>query len=76
MGSALRTALTSAPLVQLAFTSLPELPLLAPPLEISSTELIVAPEVALTKSPATSGSSAAKTDPAPVLSPSQVRWGG
>jgi len=73
MGSALRTALTSAPLVQLAFTVLPELPLLAPPPESSATEPIVAPEVALTKSPTASGSSAAKTDPAPVLSPSQVR---
>jgi hypothetical protein len=73
MGSALRTALTSAPLVQLAFTALPGLPLLAQPLEISSTELIVAPEVALTKLPATNGALAATTDPAPVLSPSQVR---
>jgi CRISPR/Cas system-associated exonuclease Cas4 (RecB family) len=33
----------------------------------------VAPEVALTKLPATNGAMAAKTDPAPVLSPSQVR---
>ena len=53
MGSALRTGLTSAPLVQLAFPGLRELPLLAPPPESTCTELIVAPEVALTKLPAT-----------------------
>ncbi len=73
MGSALSTSLTSAPLAQLAFTGLPELPLLAPPPESASTELIVAPEVALTKLPATNGALAANADPAPVLSPSQVR---
>ena len=73
MGSTLRTGLTSAPLVQLAFTGLQELPLLAPPPESSCTELIVAPEVALTRLPATNGAVAATTDPAPVLSPSQVR---
>jgi hypothetical protein len=73
MGSALSTGLTSAPLVQLAFPGLPELPLLAPPPESASTELIVAPEVALTKLPATNGALAANADPAPVLSPSQVR---
>ena len=38
-----------------------------------STELIVAPEVALTKLPPANGAMAAKSDPAPVLSPSQVR---
>jgi hypothetical protein len=59
--------------VQLAFPALQDLPLLAPPPERSFTELIVAPEVALTKLPATNGAPAAKTDPAPVLSPSQVR---
>ena len=73
MGSALRTGLTSAPLVQLAFPALQDLPLLAPLPESSSTQLIVAPEVALTKLPATNGAMAAKTDPAPVLSPSQLR---
>src|ERR1035438_9947665 len=72
MGSALRTGLTSAHLVQLAFPALQDLPLLAPPPERYSTELIVAPEVALTRIPATHAL-AAKTDPAPVLSPSQVR---
>src|ERR1035438_12763 len=71
MGPELRTGLTSAHLVQLAFPALQDLPLLAPLPESSSTQLIVAPEVALTKLPATNG--AAKTDPAPVLSPSQVR---
>jgi hypothetical protein len=73
MGSALRTGLTSAHLVQLAFPALQDLPLLAPLPESSSTQLIVAPEVALTKLPATNGAMAARTDPAPVLSPSQVR---
>jgi hypothetical protein len=53
--------------------SLQDLPLLAPLPESSSTELIVAPEVALTKLPATNSAMGAKTDPAPVLSPSQVR---
>ena len=73
MGPELRTGLTSAHLVQLAFPALQDLPLLAPPPERYSTELIVAPEVALTTIPSTNGSLAAKTDPAPVLSPSQVR---
>jgi hypothetical protein len=73
MGLELRTGLTSAHLVQLAFPALQDLPLLAPPPERSFTELIVAPEVALTKLPSTNGALAAKTDPAPVLSPSQVR---
>jgi hypothetical protein len=73
MGPELRTGLTSAHLVQLAFPALQDLPLLAPPPERSFTELIVAPEVALTKLPATNGAPAAKADPAPVLSPSQVR---
>jgi hypothetical protein len=73
MGPELRTGLTSAHLVQLAFPALRDLPLLAPLPESSSTQLIVAPEVALTKLPATNGALAAKTNPAPVLSPSQVR---
>ena len=73
MGPELRTGLTSAHLVQLAFPALQDLPLLAPPPERSFTELIVAPEVALTKLPSTNGALAARTDPAPVLSPSQVR---
>src|ERR1022692_1262372 len=73
MGPELRTGLTSAHLVQLAFPALQDLPLLAPLPESSSTQLIVAPEVALTKLPATNGAMAARTDPAPVLSPSQVR---
>jgi hypothetical protein len=73
MGLELRTGLTSAHLVQLAFPALQDLPLLAPPPERSFTELIVAPEVALTKLPSTNGALAARTDPAPVLSPSQVR---
>jgi hypothetical protein len=73
MGSALRTGLMPAGLVQLSFPALQDLPLLAPLPESSSTEQIVAPEVALTKLPATNVAIAAKTDPAPVLSPSQVR---
>jgi hypothetical protein len=73
MGSALRTGLMPAGLVQLTFPALQDFPLLAPLPESSSTELIVAPEVALTKVPATNGALAVKSDPAPVLSPSQVR---
>jgi hypothetical protein len=53
MGPELRTSLTSAHLVQLAFPALQDLPLLAPPPERSFTELIVAPEVPLTRLPAT-----------------------
>jgi hypothetical protein len=71
MGS-LRTDLMPAHLVQLSFRPLQDLPF-APLPESSATELIVSPEVALTKSRATNGAMAAKTDPAPVLSPSQVR---
>ena len=73
MGSALRTALTSARLVQLAFPAMQGLPLLTPLPESPSTEPVAAPGVAVTKSPATGGPLAAKTDPAPALSPSQVR---
>jgi hypothetical protein len=73
MGSALRTGLTSAPLVQLAFPALQELPLLAPSEDRCSTELIVAQETALAKLAATNGAVIAKTEAAPVLSPSQVR---
>jgi CRISPR/Cas system-associated exonuclease Cas4 (RecB family) len=73
MGSALTIGLMPAPLVQQSFPALQDLPLFAPLLESSSTELMVAPEVALAKLPATNGTIAAKTDPAPVLSPSQVR---
>jgi len=73
MGSALRTSLTAAYLGQLSFPALQELPVLTPLPESPSTALIVAPELALTKLPATSGAMATKTDPAPVLSPSQVR---
>jgi CRISPR/Cas system-associated exonuclease Cas4 (RecB family) len=49
------------------------LPLLTPLPESPSTEPVAAPGVAVTKSPATGGPLAAKTDPAPALSPSQVR---
>ena len=73
MGSALRTNLTAAYLGQLSFPALQELPALPPLPESSSTALIVAPGVALTKLPATNGAKAAQSDPAPVLSPSQVR---
>src|ERR1039458_3973330 len=66
MGPELRTGLTSAHLVQLAFPALQDLPLLAPPPERSFTELIVAPEVALTKLPSTNGALAARTDPISV----------
>ena len=66
MGTALTAALTSARFVQLALH-------FTPPPENPSADLIEAPEVTFTKLPATSGSVAAETDPAPVLSPSQVR---
>jgi CRISPR/Cas system-associated exonuclease Cas4 (RecB family) len=67
MGSALTTDLVSAHLVQQAFPAPQNLPGFAPLPQSTPTELIVAPEVALTKLPATNG------DPPPVLSPSQVR---
>jgi CRISPR/Cas system-associated exonuclease Cas4 (RecB family) len=73
MGSALRTNLTAAYLGQLSFPALQDLPAFAPLPENSSAALIVAAEVALTKLPATNGAMATKADPAPVLSPSQVR---
>ena len=52
MGSALRTGLLPANGVQTTFPSLQDLPLFAPLPESSSTALIVAPEVALTRLPA------------------------
>ena len=61
MGAALRTGLTSAHLVQLRFPVLQDFPLLASLPETSSTELIVAPEVALTKLPAANGEVVAKS---------------
>jgi len=73
MGSALSTGLMPAPLVQLSFPSLQDLPLFAPLAESSSTELIVAPEVALTKVPNSDRAAVAETELASVLSPSQVR---
>jgi len=73
MGSALRTELMTAPLVQQSFPALQDLPLFAPLPESPSTELIVAPEVALTKLPATRGAVAARPEVGSVLSPSQVR---
>src|ERR1022692_256573 len=75
MGPELRTGLTSAHLVQLAFPALQDLPLLAPLPESSSTQLIVAPEAALTKLPATNGALTARTDPAPVFVRCPARWG-
>jgi hypothetical protein len=53
--------------------ALENLPAHAPPQQSSSTELIVAPEVALMKVPTAEGTLAVKTEPASVLSPSQVR---
>ena len=73
MGPALRTGLLPAPLVQMSFPALQDFPLLAPLPESSSTELIVAPEVALTKIPNPSRAVVADTEIASVLSPSQVR---
>ena len=80
MGSALapspcahQAATTSHDFVQIQLNGFDNLPVSAPPQPPSSMELIVAPEVALTRLPAAIGAVAAKTDPAPVLSPSQVR---
>ena len=73
MGSALNTDLMPAHVGQLSFPALQELPPLPPLPGRPGSDLIVAPEVALTKLPAPNGALAAKTDPAPVLSPSQVR---
>jgi hypothetical protein len=50
-----------------------DLPLYAPPGENSSTALIVAPEVALTRSPGVTRVMVARDEAARVLSPSQVR---
>ena len=72
MGSALNPGLLPAPLVQMGVPALQDLALSEPQVETPSTELLVAPEVALTRLPAT-GPLVVKTDPAPVLSPSQVR---
>jgi hypothetical protein len=73
MGSALTTELIPAPLVQLSLPALQDLPLFAPVPESSSTALIVAPEVALTKVPGPSRTVVADAEVASVLSPSQVR---
>jgi len=73
MGPALRTELMPAPLVQQSFPALQDLPLFAPLPESSRAELIVAPEVALTKVPNPSRAVVADTEIASVLSPSQVR---
>jgi len=73
MGSALNTGLMPAPLVQLGLPALQGLPVLAPPAKHTCTELIVAPEVALTTIPKPAESSVADTAIASVLSPSQVR---
>ena len=71
MGSALTLGRSAQ--VQLGFPELQDLPLFAPLPERPSTELIVAPEVALTKIPAANGAAAVKPELAAVLSPSQVR---
>ena len=73
MGSALTTELMPAPVVQLSFPALQDVPRFAPRAESSSTELIVAPEVALTKVPSPSRTLVADTQLASILSPSQVR---
>jgi len=71
MGSALRTGLMPADLVQLTFPALQDLPLFPPLSERSSSELVVAPEVALTKSLPTNGALAAKTYPARCCRPAR-----
>src|SRR5205085_3110429 len=49
MGSALTIGVTPEPLVQMSLPALQESPVFAPPPESSSTELIMAPGVALVK---------------------------
>jgi CRISPR/Cas system-associated exonuclease Cas4 (RecB family) len=73
MGSALRTDLLAAPLEQMSFPALQDLPLFAPIAKSPSTGLIVAPEVALTKVTDTNSAAATDAEIASVLSPSQVR---
>ena len=73
MGSALSTGLGPAPLVQLGCPVFQDLPLFVPLPESTSTELIVAPQVALTTVPSPSRTAVADTGLASVLSPSQVR---
>jgi len=73
MGSALTMAALLPHHVQLGFPELRDLPLFAPAPERSSTEIIVAPETALTILPKTTTAGTVKTEQAAVLSPSQVR---
>lgn len=73
MASAVRANLTAAYLGQLSFPGLQELPPLAPLQVKPCTELIVSPPVALTKLSEPDHAPTVKADPAPVLSPSQVR---
>jgi hypothetical protein len=73
MGSALRTEPRPSPTVQMTFPALQDRPLFPPLTETSATELIVAPEVALTKIHRPPQSTIADTELASVLSPSQVR---
>ena len=58
---------------QTTFPALQDLPLLTPDPPNTSTELIVAPEVALTEVPSTDRTAVTKAETAAVLSPSQVR---
>jgi len=71
MGSALTLGRTTQ--VQMSFPGLPDLPLFAAQPENPCTELVVAPEAALTTVPSTAFTGVAKEEIAAVLSPSQVR---
>jgi len=73
MGPALRMDWPQTYRTQLRFPALEDLPLFAPLPESSATELIVAPEVALTKVSHPDRSRVAESEPASALSPSQVR---
>jgi len=73
MGSALTLDLVSSHQVQLSFPEVQDLPLFAPVPRSSCTELVVAPEVALTRIPKPGAVTQSKIEAAPVLSPSQVR---
>jgi hypothetical protein len=73
MGSAVRAETGPPALIQMIFPGLQDLPLFASPPETSSTDVIPAPEVALTKIPGPSQTAIVDTELGSVLSPSQVR---
>src|ERR1700676_183384 len=73
MGPAVNTQLTPADVAQQSLPALQDMPLFAPLPESCSTELIVAPKMALTRASDSSSAGVADTEIGSVLSPSQVR---